>query len=209
MKKPAFSFKAAIKAAARKGALSVANLLPSAHWAFLGLGKKKAVVPLSAPAAAASPAVAARPPVAKKAAPAVTVLAAHRMADEDEETLGTGPMADARRRERARCEAIVRSPAGLKNPVLAKTIAFESRMTRKEGIALLESTPLAAIVNRRNQARADRNPRIGVHPSEPSTSQNTGAAARMHGALAAESARTNAARGGSLQAEGEGRGQVA
>ncbi|MDP9893228.1 hypothetical protein J2W32_001467 [Variovorax boronicumulans] len=208
MKKPVFSFKAAIKAAARKGALSVANLLPSAHWAFLGLGKKKAAAPPSASAAAASPAVAARPPVAKKTAPAATPPSPHGMADEDEETLGTGPMADARRRERARCEAIVCSPAGLKNPVLAKTIAFESRMARKEGIALLESAPLAATADSRNLARADRNPRIGVHPSERSMSQNT-EAARMHGALAAEMARTNAARGRSVQAEAVERGSVA
>jgi hypothetical protein len=197
MKKPAFSFTAVLGAAARKreaSKRSVAKLLPSVHWAhLLGFGKKKAAAPPPAPASAAATA---RPHVAKKTAPAVTAPAAHRTADEDEETPGTGPIADARRRERARCEAIVCSAAGLKNPVLAKAIAFESRMTRKEGIALLESAPPAATVDSRNQARADRNPRIGVHPSEPSMSQNTGAA-RMHGALAADMTRTQAARGGS------------
>lgn len=200
MKKPAFSFKATLDAVTRKRAASkrsVAKLLSSLHWAHLfGLGKKKAAAPPLAPAAAASPAAAARPPAARKTAPAVAAPGAHRMADEDEATPGTGPIADAQRRERARCEAIICSPAGVKNPVLAKAIAFESRMTRKEGIALLESTPAAATVNRRNQARADHNPRVGSHPSEPSVSQNTGAA-RMHGALAAEMTRTQAVRGGS------------
>lgn len=195
MKKPTFSFKAASNVAARKrepSKLSVAKLLPSVHWAhLLGFGKKKATAPRSAPA---SPAAAARPPVAKKTSPAVTAPAAHRMADEDEEMFGTGPIADARRRERARCEAIISSPAGLKNPALAKVIAFDSRMTRKEGLALLESTPPAATVDRRNQARADRNPPIGAGMAESSGGPQA-AATRMHGALAAEAARANAARG--------------
>lgn len=190
MKKPAFSFTPALDAIVRKRDVSnrgVAKLMPSAHWAHLfGFGKKKVTAPPSAPSPAAA---AARPPVAKKTAPAAPAPAARRMADEDEEMFGTGAIADARRRERARCDAIIRSPAGLKNPVLAQTIAFTSTMTRKEAMALLESTPPAATADSRYQARADRNPRVGSHPSESSASQSAGPA-RMHGALAAEAERT-------------------
>lgn len=191
MKKPAFSLTTALDAAVRKrgpSKVSATKLLPSLRWANLfGFVKKKAVAPPSAPAPAAATA---RALAAKKTTPAAPVSAARRMLDEDEEMFGTGPIANARLRERARCEAIVCSAAGLKNPGFAKTIAFTSRMTRKEAIALLESTPAAATVDSRNQARADRNLRIGAHPGELSVSQ-TGAA-RMHVALAAEMARTQA-----------------
>lgn len=187
MKKPAFSFKAALSAAARRRGSTADKVLSSFRLAHLfGFGKKPAA-PLASPEGATAPA---RPPAATKATSASPVSAARRAADEDEEMHGSGAMAAARDRERARCEAIVNCAAGLRNPALAKSIAFTSRMTRKEGIALLESTPAAATVDSRNQARAARNPRIGAHPGELSAGQ-TGAA-RMHGALAAEMARTQA-----------------
>ncbi|MBB3637161.1 hypothetical protein [Variovorax atrisoli] len=186
MKKPAFSFKASLSAAARRRGSTADKVLSSFRLAHLfGFGKKKPAAPPPALGRTAAPA---QPPAATKATSIHPVSAARRPADEDEEMHGSGTMAAARDRERARCEAIVNCAAGLRNPALAKSIAFTSRMTRKEGIALLESTPAAATVDRRNQARADRNPRIGAHPGEFSAGQ-TGAA-RMHGALAAEAART-------------------
>ncbi|WP_432731466.1 hypothetical protein [Variovorax sp. W6] len=185
MKKPAFSFKAALSAAARRRGSTADKVLSSFRWAHLfGFGKKPAA-PLASPERAAAPA---RPPAVTKATSTSPVSAARRPADEDEEMHGSGAMAAARDRERARCEAIVNCAAGLRSPALAKSIAFTSRMTRKEGIALLENTPAAATVDSRNQARADRNPRIGAHPAAPLVGQ-TGAT-RMHGALAAEAART-------------------
>lgn len=187
MKKPAFSFKAVVIDAARRRESKADKVLSSFRLAHLfGFGKKKPAAPLPAPERAAALA----PPAAAKTKSIPPVSAARKPADEDEEMHGSGAMAAARDRERARCEAIVNCAAGLRNPALAKSIAFTSRMTRQEGIALLESTPPTATVDSRNQARADRNPRIGAHPGELSVGQ-TGAA-RMHGALAAEMARTQA-----------------
>jgi hypothetical protein len=187
MKKPAFSFKAAFSDAARRRASTAGKVLSSFRLAHLfGFGKKKS--PASPPATerAAAPA---QPPAATRATSNPPVAAARRPADEDEEMHGSGAMAAARDRERARCEAIVNCAAGLRNPVLAKSIAFTSRMTRKEGIALLESTPAAAIVDSRNQARADRNPRVGS-PTSGDAPVREVAANRMHATLAAEMART-------------------
>lgn len=187
MKKPAFSFKAAFSDAARRRGSTAIKVLSSFRLAHLfGFGKKKDAAPPLAPAPAAARA---RPPSAKKAAPAVPVSAAGRTVDEDEEMFGTGPIADARLRERARCEAIVCSAAGLRNPALARTIAFAGRIPRKEAIALLESTPAAALVDSRNQARADRNPRVGS-PTSGEAPVREVAANRMHATLAAEMART-------------------
>ncbi|OAK66072.1 hypothetical protein A3K87_09920 [Variovorax paradoxus] len=185
MKKPAFSFKAAFSDAARRRGSTAAKVLSSFRWANLfGFGKKKDSAPPSTPTEAPD-----RPPSAKSAASAAPVSAARQAVDEDEEMFGTGPIADARLRERARCEAIVCSAAGLRNPALARTIAFTGRMPRKEAIALLESTPAAASVDSRNQARADRNPRVGS-PASGTAPVGHGAADRMHAALAAEMART-------------------
>jgi hypothetical protein len=57
---------------------------------------------------------------------------------DDDEMLGDTVAAAARRRERARCAAIVTCAAGLKNPDLAYGLAFETRMTRLEAVMLLE-----------------------------------------------------------------------
>lgn len=198
MTKRAFSFKAAFNGAARRRGSTAAKVLSSFRLAHLfGFGKTKDAASLSAPAPAAAPG---RPPSAKNAAPAAPVSASRQTVDEDEEMFGTGSIADARCRERARCGAIIRSPAGLKNPVLAKTIAFTSRMTRKEGIALLESTPAAATIDRRNQARADRNPQVGAGFSESSGGQQAGATG-MHQALAAEAEKSARLRNPSAHAQ--------
>jgi hypothetical protein len=44
----------------------------------------------------------------------------------------------AAERERARCEAIVMSAAGLKNPALAYSLAFKTRLKRSEALAVLQ-----------------------------------------------------------------------
>lgn len=61
-----------------------------------------------------------------------------------EEMCGTSPVACARRRERARCAAIILSDAGKRNPAAAQALAFRSRMTRSEAVALLNAMPAAA-----------------------------------------------------------------
>ncbi|WP_431276270.1 hypothetical protein ACQ858_08455 [Variovorax ureilyticus] len=71
--------------------------------------------------------------------------------DNDEEMRGDSTAAAARRRERARCAAIFGSKAAAKNPVLAANLAFNTAMTRKEALAVLEGTPAPqASVQRRN-----------------------------------------------------------
>lgn len=71
--------------------------------------------------------------------------------DSDEEMRGNSTAAAARKRERARCAAIFGSKAAGKNPVLAANLAFNTSMTRKEALAVLEATPAPqASVQRRN-----------------------------------------------------------
>jgi hypothetical protein len=50
---------------------------------------------------------------------------------------GDSPAADARRRERARCAAILTSAAGLKHPELACVLAFRTRVSRSEALGVL------------------------------------------------------------------------
>ncbi len=64
--------------------------------------------------------------------------------DGAEEMCGTSLAARARRRERARCAAIILSDAGKRNPAAAQCLAFGSRMTRLEAIAFLSGMPKAA-----------------------------------------------------------------
>jgi hypothetical protein len=71
--------------------------------------------------------------------------------DSDEEMRGNSNAAAARKRERTRCAAIFGSKAAGKNPVLAANLAFNTSMTRKEALAVLEGTPApVASVQRRN-----------------------------------------------------------
>ncbi len=79
--------------------------------------------------------------------------------DNEEEMRGNSAAAGARRRERARCAAIFGSRQAGRNPQLAASLAFNTSLTRKEAIAVLESTPAASPIA--NTARADRNPRVG------------------------------------------------
>ena len=89
--------------------------------------------------------------------------------DGDEEMRGNSTAAKARRRERARCAAIFASRAAARNPVLAANLAFKTRMTRREAIATLESTPAPA--SSTHDARGLRNPNIG--PGGDSNTRNS------------------------------------
>jgi hypothetical protein len=94
--------------------------------------------------------------------------------DDDDEMRGKSAAASARRRERARCAAIFGSKAAGRNPVLAANLAFNTNMTRKEALAVLESTPAAAGGGELAQGRAARNPGIGAGSApSPSRSQQT------------------------------------
>ncbi|WP_174958030.1 hypothetical protein [Burkholderia aenigmatica] len=91
--------------------------------------------------------------------------------DDEEEMRGKSAVARARRRERARCAAIMGSKAAGRNVELAANLAFNTSMTRKEALAILRASPAADSGSARSQARAERNPRIGaggeVHRNPP------------------------------------------
>lgn len=78
--------------------------------------------------------------------------------DDEEEMRGSSASAKARRRERMRCATIMGSAAAGKNPVLAANLAFNTSMTRKEALAVLESTPAPAAA----APVARRNPQLGA-----------------------------------------------
>lgn len=78
--------------------------------------------------------------------------------DDDEEMRGKSAVARARLREQARCASIFASKAAARNPVLAANLAFNTRMSRQEALAVLESTPAAAS----HADRSARNPSIGT-----------------------------------------------
>ncbi|MEX3817926.1 hypothetical protein AB3X93_05985 [Paraburkholderia sp. BR14262] len=90
--------------------------------------------------------------------------------DDESEMRGSSTAAAARRREQARCAAIFASKAAGRNLQLAANLAFNTRMTRKEALTVLESTPAPA--QSIAPDRAARNPRVGPGASsQPSSKQ--------------------------------------
>lgn len=89
--------------------------------------------------------------------------------DDDSEMRGNSAAAAARRRERARCASIFASKFAAKNPALAANLAFNTSMTRKEALVVLENTPSASSGYPDRQAR---NPNLGGgSASQPSSKQ--------------------------------------
>lgn len=93
--------------------------------------------------------------------------------DEEEEMRGKSAAASARRRERARCAAIFGSKAAGRNPVLAANLAFNTSMTRKEALAVLESTPASMATAEFAGGRSARNPGIGSGAPSANRAQQT------------------------------------
>lgn len=83
-------------------------------------------------------------------------------ADDDEDELsGSSPVARARRRESARCRAIMECPAARRNLALAANLAFHTRLPRGEAIAVLKDAPMTTSWAELSAERARRNPQIG------------------------------------------------
>ncbi len=64
--------------------------------------------------------------------------------DDEEEMAGKGRKASARRRERARCRAVLTSPQAAKNPGVAMYLALQTAMPRQQVLAMLEAMPKGA-----------------------------------------------------------------
>src|SRR5690242_20243760 len=92
--------------------------------------------------------------------------------DDEEEMRGNSASAKARRRERMRCATIMGSAAAGKNPVLAANLAFNTSMTRKEALTVLEGTPAPAAA----APVARRNPQLGAGGERGASSEEAIAA---------------------------------
>ena len=101
--------------------------------------------------------VAADPPAAVAGEPAVAAAPAAETEDgeegedddvekddDEEEMAGKGKKASARRRERARCRAVLTSPHAAKNPGVAMYLALQTAMPRQQVLAMLEAMPKGA-----------------------------------------------------------------
>lgn len=93
--------------------------------------------------------------------------------DDDEEMRGKSADARARRREQARCASIMGSKAAGRNVELAANLAFKTRMTRQEALAILQSTPAATAPS---QGRSARNPSLGAGGEVQGNSRQAAAA---------------------------------
>jgi hypothetical protein len=102
--------------------------------------------------------------------------------DDDTEMRGNSPVARARRREQARCAAIFADPKAAHNPVLAASLAFETRLPRSEALAVLRSTPMAASPFDHSAARSARNPSLGPSGGSGATDPSDRMVARMRAA---------------------------
>ncbi|HGO6081305.1 TPA: hypothetical protein ACK3PA_005769 [Burkholderia cenocepacia] len=98
--------------------------------------------------------------------------------DDEEEMRGKSASARARRRERARCAAIFGCKAAAKNPVLAANLAFNTSMTRKQAIRVLNDTPAPQATY-----GSRRNPNLGAG-GEQSQSREQAAASSWDRAFA-------------------------
>ncbi len=94
---------------------------------------KPAPRPLPAPAPAPIPAA-----PRKASIDGARGVRAAPSSDDDDSHLHDAALWPAIQRERARCAAIVMSVAGLKQPALAYSLAFDTRLRRSEALALLE-----------------------------------------------------------------------
>ncbi|MBR8021242.1 hypothetical protein KTE71_30270 [Burkholderia multivorans] len=91
--------------------------------------------------------------------------------DDEEEMRGKSAVAKARRRERARCAAIFGCKAAGKNPVLAANLAFNTSMTRRQAIRVLNETPAPQA-----SYGARRNPNLGTGAEHSPTREQAVAA---------------------------------
>lgn len=98
---------------------SMARVTQFAHLVSIGKGKPKHLSP-----------------VGSRACPSTLISD-----DSPGELRGTSVEAVSRLRERARCAAIVQAPAASRNPALARSLAFDTRMCRTDAIALLDAIP--------------------------------------------------------------------
>lgn len=110
----------------------------------------------------------------RAAAPAVKPKPVpHPDDDPRAEMEGDGPLADARRRERARCEAIMRAAIGAGQLELGTALAFETTETARDAIALISrrsgSAEHSAIVGWRRASRSS-----AAHRSNGGSSGNSG-----------------------------------
>lgn len=90
--------------------------------------------------------------------------------DDDEEMTGKSAVAKARGRERARCKAIFAHPVAAQNVALAASLAFDTTMTRKAAIAVMQGQ--AGRGGDRGDYRSDRrarNPDLGAGGGAPVT----------------------------------------
>lgn len=78
--------------------------------------------------------------------------------DDDKEMRGNSAAALARRRERARCAAIMAHPKAAENPELACELAFETNLSRTAALAVLKTARSARAAP--GASRAAQNPRL-------------------------------------------------
>ncbi|MBN3852002.1 hypothetical protein G3N59_01290 [Paraburkholderia sp. Ac-20340] len=88
--------------------------------------------------------------------------------DDEEEMRGKSAAARGRRRERARCAAIFGSKAAGRNPVLAANLAFNTNMTRKQALKVLNETPAP-----QGSVGARRNPNLGAGGEQSASREHT------------------------------------
>lgn len=93
--------------------------------------------------------------------------------DDEDEMRGKSAVARARIREQARCAAIMGSKAAGRNVELAANLAFKTRMTRQEALAILRTSPGASSAS---QERSSRNPRLGAGAESQRSSSQAAAA---------------------------------